>query len=180
MTSSSQQRTIPSVFPAQPRTNLNRDVAIWSTVEPGLGLVAAGGATLRPLFRSFYNLSTNRRSTTHPYLPSHPRSKVPSHKSSVSSSNGNQSIMLRNDIVDPMGNVTSIRSPFGDSFEVMGEDGGIKIQRTVEVSRVVDSDGEEDGVSGSGVHWAGRKGIWFSCRGKGRKRYLTSNEPVSL
>jgi hypothetical protein len=157
MTSSSQQRTIPSV-PAPTSTNLNRDVAIWSTVEPGLGLVAAGGATLRPLFRSFYHLSTNRRSTTHPYLPSHPRSKVPSHKPSVSSSNGNQSIMLRNDIVDPMGNVTSIRSPFGDSFEVMGEDGGIKIERTVEVSRVVDSDGEEDGVSGSGspLGWSER------------------------
>ncbi|PVH88485.1 hypothetical protein DL98DRAFT_362526, partial [Cadophora sp. DSE1049] len=30
------------------------DVAIWSTVEPGLGLCAAGGATLRPLFRKFY------------------------------------------------------------------------------------------------------------------------------
>jgi hypothetical protein len=66
--------------------------------------------------------------------------------------------MLRNDIVDPMGNVTSIRSPFGDSFEVMGEDGGIKIERTVEVSRVVDSDGEEDGVSGSGspLGWSER------------------------
>ena len=142
MTSSSQQRTLPFLYPPPASTNLNRDVAIWSTVEPGLGLVAAGGATLRPLFRSFYNLSSNRRSMTHPYLPSHPRSKSRSHKSSPSSSNGNQSIMLRNDIVDPRGTVTSVRSPFGDSFEVTGEDGGIKIKRTVEISRVVDSDGE--------------------------------------
>lgn len=54
--------------------------------------------------------------------------------------------------------MTSIRSPFGDSFEVMGEDGGIRIKRTVEVSRVVDSDGEEDGVSGKGspLGWSER------------------------
>jgi len=48
-----------------PLTNLlTRDVAIWSTVEPGLGLCAAGGATLRPLFRKFYNLSTIRSRLT--------------------------------------------------------------------------------------------------------------------
>lgn len=66
--------------------------------------------------------------------------------------------MLRNDIVEPRGNVTSIRSPFGDSFEVTGEDEGIRIKRTVEVSRAVDSDGEEDGVSGSGspLGWSER------------------------
>lgn len=29
------------------------DVAIWSTVEPGMGITAASLATLRPLFRSF-------------------------------------------------------------------------------------------------------------------------------
>jgi hypothetical protein len=66
--------------------------------------------------------------------------------------------MLRNDIADPRGNVTSVRSPFGDSFEVTGEDAGIKIKRTVEISRVVDSDGEEDGISGSGspLGWSER------------------------
>ncbi|KAH6671296.1 hypothetical protein B0J14DRAFT_456764, partial [Halenospora varia] len=30
------------------------DVAIWSTIEPGLGLIAVAGATLRPLFRKFF------------------------------------------------------------------------------------------------------------------------------
>ncbi|KAE9381535.1 hypothetical protein N431DRAFT_425107 [Stipitochalara longipes BDJ] len=140
------------------------DVAIWSTVEPGLGLVAAGGATLRPLFRSFYNLSTNRRSVTHPYLPSHPQSRIKSHRSSPSSLCRQESIRLRNDIVDPRGTVTSVGSPFGDTYE-LGAEGGfgdrkrsgpmnIKVHRTVEISRVQESDEEEDdgspGASGIG------------------------------
>ncbi|PMD39939.1 hypothetical protein L207DRAFT_428221, partial [Hyaloscypha variabilis F] len=137
------------------------DVAIWSTVEPGLGLMAAGGATLRPLFRSFYNLSTNRRSITHPYLPSHPQSRMKS-RSSPSSLGGQESIRLRNDIVDPRGTVTSVGSPFGDTYEVpvegrFGDRKGsgpmnIKVHRTVEISRVQESDEEgDDGPSGSGM-----------------------------
>jgi len=39
------------------------DVAIWSTVEPGLGIVAASAASLRPLFRTFYSLSTRNKSS---------------------------------------------------------------------------------------------------------------------
>jgi hypothetical protein len=132
-------------------------------VEPGLGLIAAGGATLRPLFRSFYNLSSNRRSITHPYFPSnaHPRSK--SHQSFPSSEH--ESIRLRNDVVDPRGTVTSVRSSFADSFEVGSEEawislrggasageekdmGGIKVHRTVEISSVQESD--EEGVAGLG------------------------------
>lgn len=35
-----------------------RDVAIWSTVEPALGIVAAAACVLRPLFKKFYDLST--------------------------------------------------------------------------------------------------------------------------
>jgi hypothetical protein len=50
---------------------------MWSTVESGLGLVAMGGATLRPLFRSFNNLYTQRRSTTHTYPPSNSNPKLP-------------------------------------------------------------------------------------------------------
>jgi hypothetical protein len=156
----------PSPFPLAPFEILlthYRDVAIWSTVEPGLGLIAAGGATLRPLFRSFYNLSSNRRSITHPYFPSnaHPRSK--SHHSSPSS--GHESIRLRNDVVDPRGTVTSVRSPFADSFVDGSEEawislrggasageekdmGAIKVHRTVEISSVQESD--EEGVAGLG------------------------------
>lgn len=33
------------------------DVAIWSTVEPGVGIVAAAIACLRPLFRDFFGRS---------------------------------------------------------------------------------------------------------------------------
>ena len=33
------------------------NVAIWSTVEPGIGITAAALATLRPLFRSFLSRS---------------------------------------------------------------------------------------------------------------------------
>jgi hypothetical protein len=33
------------------------DVAIWSTVEPGIGITAAAMATLRPLFRNFLSRS---------------------------------------------------------------------------------------------------------------------------
>ena len=59
---------------------------------------------------------------------------------------------MRNDIVDPRGTVTSVRSPVGDSFEVGGEDGGIKVRRTVEISTVLESDeeGDEGSPSGSG------------------------------
>jgi hypothetical protein len=57
-------------------------------------------------------------------------------------------------MVDPRGTVTSVRSPFGDSFEVGGEDGGIKVHRTVEISRILESDEEGDegsqSVSGFG------------------------------
>jgi hypothetical protein len=92
--------------------------------------------------------------------------------------NGGESIKLRNDIVDPRGVITSVRSPFRDSFEDSGEEGwtgfesrvgksaleskgsgmgGINVHRTVEISRVQESDEEEDGAlenggpSGSGI-----------------------------
>lgn len=38
------------------------DVAIWSTVEPGVGIIAAAALALRPLFKKFYGLSS--RGTT--------------------------------------------------------------------------------------------------------------------
>lgn len=94
------------------------DVAIWSTVEPGLGIMAIGGATLRPLFRSFYNLSTRsaseRRVSTHPsnwrngrlgYIKNvdHPSSSTPyssskPYNSSHPSRQGQGEIQLRSDV----------------------------------------------------------------------------------
>jgi len=77
-------------------------------------------------------------------------------------------------MVDPRGVVTSVRSPFGDSFEVdegnfwfrFGQDGdeiggevevGIKAHRMVEISRVQESDEEDEGSTGSG---SGRHTPW--------------------
>jgi hypothetical protein len=154
--------TYHSLYPSETLLTDHRDVAIWSTVEAGLGLVAAGGATLRPLFRSFYSLSSNRFSVTHPYLPSNPHSRSKFHRSSPSSRQ--ESIRLRNDIVNPRGTVTSVRRGlFADSFEGGTEEawtgldggsgpsagegnemGGIKVYRTVEISRVQESDEEGD------------------------------------
>jgi hypothetical protein len=136
----------------------HRDVAIWSTVEPGLGLMAAGGATLRPLFRSFYNLSTNRRSITHPYLPSHPQSRMKS-RSSPSSLGGQESIRLRNDIVDPRGTVTSVGSPFGDTYEVPveGISRFIERWRLAEFKRAM----RKGMMVQVGVEWGGLRGTWF-------------------
>ena len=67
--------------------------------------------------------------------------------------------------MDPRGTVTSVRSPFADSFEDGGEEawislrggasaregkgmGGIKVHKTVEISSVQESD--EEGVAGLG------------------------------
>ncbi|KAL3427053.1 hypothetical protein PVAG01_00562 [Phlyctema vagabunda] len=43
------------------------DVAIWSTVEPGIGITAAAMATLRPLFQSFLARSKLLGSSSHAY-----------------------------------------------------------------------------------------------------------------
>ena len=141
-----------------------RDVAIWSTVEPGLGIVAAAGATLRPLFKSFYNLTsrggTHQSRGTHPskwgnsragYMQNNNDITPHSHKKSNASSDDPESIQLRTDVIHPGGVVTSVRSPFGDSNENMAQErgsakhGGIKVHRTVEISRANDSDGSSIG-----------------------------------
>ena len=48
----------------------NTDVSIWSTVEPGIGIVASSMATMRPLFVAFFSRSklfgTTPRGNTYP------------------------------------------------------------------------------------------------------------------
>ncbi|KAF3024754.1 hypothetical protein E8E14_005428 [Neopestalotiopsis sp. 37M] len=47
--------------------------AIWSTVEPGVGIIATSIATLRPILRSFlaiFGISTTSRSRATPWTPS--------------------------------------------------------------------------------------------------------------
>ncbi|TVY34859.1 hypothetical protein LSUB1_G005407 [Lachnellula subtilissima] len=115
------------------------DIAIWSTVEPGLGIIAASAATLRPLFRNFYSLSTR---TSQSQKPSHPaagrgylqQSTQHEHQRSKSASTVSDHMELQPK-THTTATTTSIRSkdPFGDTCE--REDGGIQVQRTVEVTR---------------------------------------------
>jgi hypothetical protein len=114
------------------------DVAIWSTVESGLGIVAAGGACLRPLFRSFYSLSTHRSTNKQPSRHYNHQNR----KNSIRLESGQESMVLRNDIGE--GVITSVGSPFGDEYLVGdGESvkgggkgiGGIRVLKTVEISR---------------------------------------------
>ena len=65
--------------------------------------------------------------------------------------------MLRNDIVDQRGTVTSVGSPFGDTYELGRKSGAdhkgsgpmnIKVHRTVEITRVQESDEDDDGSPG--------------------------------
>jgi hypothetical protein len=127
------------------------DVAIWSTVEPGLGIVAAGAATLRPLFRTFYALSTRNKSSNHltaskrsklrnSHMLPHPQSKNSriemgrtghSYKSSLGLPADSEEIQLRTDIGTPgtgmgseKGGVVVSSNPFKDENEVDGQRAG--------------------------------------------------------
>jgi len=48
----------------------NTDVSIWSTVEPGIGIIASSMATMRPLFVAFFSRSklfgSTSRGNTYP------------------------------------------------------------------------------------------------------------------
>jgi len=144
-------------------TNPYRDVAIWSTVEAGLGIVAAGAATLRPLFRSFYNLSsrgTHPSQSTHPsrwwnrrmgYLRNQGGTPGQSEQSIPPSDAGmGDPIQLRGEGRTEIRVVRSAKSPFSNSNEKFVQDsasgklGGITIDRTVMVSRTRSSN--EDSV----------------------------------
>ena len=121
------------------------DVAIWSTVEPGLGIVAAGAVTLRPLFRTFYALSTRNKSSNPITASKHSKlrnSHMPPnfqsggqelgsvgrsqhvYKSSVGSLGDSEEIQLRTDIGETgtgrgKGGVMVTSSPFTDENEVV-------------------------------------------------------------
>ncbi|KAH6709527.1 hypothetical protein BKA61DRAFT_614489 [Leptodontidium sp. MPI-SDFR-AT-0119] len=146
------------------------DVAIWSTVEPGLGLCAAGGATLRPLFRKFYNLSTLRsrptRNTHHrdSHMINLDNQPAFTHASKFSSFSHSNSHSHSHSQPHQRGVTTNIRSPFGDSREAIegnkgqgqeqGEGsekmGGIKVHKTVEISRAEPDDSDENSLRGEG------------------------------
>jgi len=138
------------------------DVAIWSTVEPGLGLVAGGAATLRPLFRSFYSLTsrgTNPKSSPQRFSWRNSRARyvinsdasLPQiRKKSSSSSHISAGIHLRDDVSRSKRNSFQTRIQSPDPFEDSknrpsfthsdAKHGGIQVQQTVEVSSVNHSD----------------------------------------
>ncbi|KAH8683351.1 hypothetical protein BGZ60DRAFT_217876 [Tricladium varicosporioides] len=98
------------------------DVAIWSTVEPGIGIVASSMATLRPLFRTFFARSKLFGSRSTPAPPSGslpwPGSNRPTRGNyfrSGSKSNGvvDEELVLglRSDIKAGAGVVTVVQGP---------------------------------------------------------------------
>jgi hypothetical protein len=155
------------------------DVAIWSTVEPGLGIVAAGAVTLRPLFRTFYALSTRNKSSNPLAASKSKHSKLKNshmpnngfgsgqelgsisrgqhmYKSSVGSEVDSE-IQLRTD-VEATGSgkggagavVTS--SPFADENELQSKEGRQSGWGGIQVHRTVEisrSDGESVSSMGS-------------------------------
>jgi hypothetical protein len=123
---------------------LCRDVAILSTVEAGLGIIAASAVTLRPLFRSLYNASTRAtpdagKSPTwrHGYVQRIGISKPSTPYTVPTTPDPENSIPLHTDPRSGKLVISNIRSPFEDANGDVGHDkrGGIRVQRTVEVSR---------------------------------------------
>ncbi|KAL3423721.1 integral membrane protein [Phlyctema vagabunda] len=121
------------------------DVAIWSTIEPGLGIVAFSIAPLRPLFRTFYNLTAqppnnenNKHTTTFvPVTSSEYSRHLPQHKdSNETSSNAataaNNSIRLRDDIFDN-GAVTISSMGGSNDPEIWVDQDRIQVHRTLDV-----------------------------------------------
>lgn len=123
------------------------DIAIWSTVEPGLGIVAASAATLRPLFRNFFSLtnpSSYPQTSTHAATLSRAGYVQQSNLHDVSSTalkNTESTSSLADNIelqrkTHVTTTTTSVRSK--NLFGVLrsgGKDGGIQVDRTVEITR---------------------------------------------
>lgn len=95
------------------------DVAIWSTVETGIGITASAIATLRPLFRTFFSrnrlLGGTSTPAARPYL-SHPHNASgPNAYGSARSKNrgGIEELALTSQAAKGIGITTVIESPRG-------------------------------------------------------------------
>jgi hypothetical protein len=87
------------------------DVAIWSTVEPGIGLTASSLATLRPLFRTFFSRSKLFGSSTQNRSGSQGwPSSGKGYFRSGTSVRGGEELGLRRDIGKGVGITTTIKS----------------------------------------------------------------------
>jgi hypothetical protein len=120
------------------------DVAIWSTVEPGIGLTAAAMATLRPLFREFLSRSRLLGSSTRNQTGSKawPSSRGPGRagyfRSGSGPNNGAEELGLRSDIAKGVGVTTVIKSTNNpDEDEEMGRSLSGKIKRSGSSKKVL-------------------------------------------
>lgn len=92
------------------------DVAIWSTIEPGIGIIASAKVTLRPLFRTFLSRSKffgsarRNRDVSSPW-PILGRANHQGYlKIGHGVRDGQEELGLRNDIVKGAGVTTTIKS----------------------------------------------------------------------
>jgi hypothetical protein len=145
------------------------DVAIWSTVEPGIGITAAAMATLRPLFRTFlsrsklFGLSTRSRSASNAW----PASKKGSRGGYIRSEDVQRDteLGLRNDIAKGAGITTTIKSTSNADYDENGvvqskrlkRSGSGKALRRNENERDLKDDSSEEflPVQRPNVDWSG-------------------------
>ena len=99
------------------------DVAIWSTVEGGIGITASAAATLRPLFRKFFQGSYGTGSygnASGPWTGGYVRSGG----RGMMGGNGEGGVRLRSDVGGKAtGTVTTIRATEEDEVEMVGNQG---------------------------------------------------------
>jgi len=132
------------------------DVAIWSTVEAGLGVVAASAYTLRPLFRSLLAVTSRVHHGSYATAKGANggtyRNNPTSHPSRAGNSSASHAQDQPSHLDIPLRQDPSSHGPFGDSNEDVrgGEgasrgsesDGGIQVCRTFELAEERDGKGE--------------------------------------
>lgn len=129
------------------------DVAIWSTVESGLGICAASAATLRPLFRTFYSSTPSGTNKTHrtPIFGNQVSTWRSSHLGYVKSvdlgksrSDGDDSLELR----DGIGRRSETRNEITAAGMELNRKESKKLQKNGEVGRNEDSMNSELFIQG--------------------------------
>lgn len=111
------------------------DVAIWCTVEVGIGIAASAAATLRPLFRVFFSSSQNASGKAS-QLWGTPADRPSGYMRSRGMGDG---FMLRSDVGQGGGTTTTIRGA-GDE-ESLGRGGGSRGHDSIDKLR---GDSESD------------------------------------
>lgn len=145
------------------------DVAIWSTVEPGIGITAAALATLRPLFRTFLSRSKLFGSSTRSPSESNAwSSSKMANRGGYIRSGGVQigtELGLRTDLAKGGGVTTTIKSTNNADYDENGQSKKLKRSgsgqalRWDESERDLKDDSSEEflPVQGPNVDWRGVK-----------------------